>query len=71
MTEGKNLIKFFCVPFAIENDIPQFHQPEEYPEKWTIFKSYNRRDVEAEMAIDRKLVRFPVPEFLWQEFYLD
>ena len=71
MTEGKNLIKFFCVPFATENDIPQFHQPEDYPEKWTIFKSYNKRDVEAEMAIDRKLSRFPVPEFLWQEFYLD
>ena len=71
MTEGKNLIKFFCVSFATENDIPQFHKPEEYPEKWTIFKSYNQRDVEAEMAIDRKLSRFPVPEFLWQEFYLD
>ncbi len=71
MTEGKNLIKFFCVPFAIENDIPQFHHPEDYPEKWEIFKSYNQRDVEAEMAIDRKLSRFPVPKFLWQEFYLD
>ena len=28
-------------------------------------------DVEAELEIDRKLSRFPVPNFIWQEFYLD
>ena len=35
------------------------------------FKAYNKRDVEAELEIDRRLSRFPVPDFLWKEFYLD
>lgn len=71
MTEGKALIKFFCTPYDVIDGIPQFHSPADYPEKWEIFKTYNKRDVEAEMEIDRKLSRFPVPDFLWHEFYLD
>lgn len=71
MAEGKALIKFFCVPFDVIGGIPQFHNPSDYPDKWEIFKAYNKRDVEAEMEIDRKLSRFPVPDFLWREFYLD
>lgn len=71
MTEGKALIKFFCTPYDEIDGIPQFHNPSDYPDKWEIFKAYNKRDVEAEMEIDRKLSRFPVPDFLWREFYLD
>ena len=71
MTEGKALIKFFCTPYDAIDGVPQFHSPEDYPEKWEIFKVYNKRDVEAEMEIDKKLSRFPVPDFLWEEFYLD
>lgn len=71
MTEGKALIKFFCVPYDTVDGVPQFHNPKDYPDKWEIFKAYNKRDVEAEMEIDRKLSRFPVPDFLWKEFYLD
>ena len=71
MTEGKALIKFFCTPYDAIDGVPQFHSPEDYPEKWEIFKVYNKRDVEAELEIDRKLSRFPVPDFIWQEFYLD
>ena len=71
MTEGKALIKFFCVPYDTIDGVPQFHNPKDYPEKWKIFKAYNKRDVEAELEIDRKLSRFPVPDFIWQEFYLD
>ena len=71
MTEGKVLIKFFCTPYDAIDGVPQFHSPEDYPEKWEIFKVYNKRDVEAEMEIDKKLSRFPVPDFIWQEFYLD
>ena len=71
MTEGKDLIKFFCVPYDTIDGVPQFHNPKDYPEKWEIFKAYNKRDVEAELEIDRKLSRFPVPDFIWQEFYLD
>ena len=71
MTEGKALIKFFCVPYDTIDGVPQFHSPTDYPDKWEIFKAYNKRDVEAELEIDRKLSRFPVPDFIWQEFYLD
>lgn len=71
MTEGKALIKSFCVPYDTIDGVPQFHYPKDYPDKWEIFKAYNKRDVEAELEIDRKLSRFPVPDFLWKEFYLD
>ena len=71
MTDGKALIKFFCVPYDTIDGVPQFHNPKDYPDKWEIFKAYNKRDVEAELEIDRRLSRFPVPDFLWKEFYLD
>ena len=71
MTDGKALVKFFCVPYDTVDGVPQFHNPKDYPDKWEIFKAYNKRDVEAELEIDRKLLRFPVPDFLWKEFYLD
>ena len=71
MTEGKALVKFFCVPYDTVDGVPQFHNLKDYPDKWEIFKAYNKRDVEAELEIDRKLSRFPVPNFIWQEFYLD
>ena len=71
MTDGKALVKFFCVPYDTVDGVPQFHNPKDYPDKWEIFKAYNKRDVEAELEIDRRLSRFPVPDFLWKEFYLD
>ena len=71
MTDGKALVKFFCVPYDTIDGVPQFHSPTDYPDKWEIFKAYNKRDVEAELEIDRKLSRFPVADFIWQEFYLD
>lgn len=36
-----------------------------------MFKSYNKRDVEVEMNIQKKLSRFPVPDFVWNEYHLD
>ena len=50
MAEGKKLIQFFCKPFkGLRRD------PSKYPERWDLFKQYNRRDVEAEMEI-RKII---------------
>ena len=71
MAEGKALIKFFCVPYQFDNDEPEFHNPVLYPDKWETFKAYNKRDVEAELEIDRRLSRYPVPDFIWEEFYID
>lgn len=73
LTEGKNLIKYFCLPCnptkvnGGRTRNKYFHDKE----KWEQFKSYNKRDVEVELSIQEKLSRFPVPNFLWQEFYLD
>ena len=73
LTSGKNLIKYFCLPCnptkvnGGRTRNKYFHDKE----KWEQFKSYNKRDVEVEMSIQEKLSRFPVPNFLWQEFYLD
>ena len=73
LTSGKNLIKYFCLPCnptkvnGGRTRNKYFHDKE----KWEQFKSYNKRDVEVEMSIQEKLSRFPVPDFLWQEFYLD
>ena len=61
MTEGKALIRFFSTP--------PFHEPT--GEKWELFKSYNRRDVEVEMAIQQRIFKYPVPPSVWEEYVLD
>lgn len=71
MPEGKALIRYFCVPCDTVDGIPVFHSPADAPEKWEIFKKYNMQDVESEMAIDRKLSGYPVPNYIWEQFYLD
>lgn len=71
LSEGKALIRYFCVPYDHANGIPVFHAPADAPEKWNVFRAYNQRDVETEQAIERRLSRFPVPEFVWQEYALD
>ena len=40
-------------------------------EKWERFKAYNLRDVEAEMQIQQRLSKFPVPDFVWEEYWQD
>lgn len=73
LTEGKNLIKYFCVPCAPTktNGGRTRNLPQHDMEKWEQFKAYNLRDVETEMSIQRKLTRFPVPDFIWNEYHLD
>lgn len=73
LTEGKNLIKYFCVPCAPTktNGGRTRNLPLHDMEKWEQFKVYNLRDVETEMSIQKKLSRFPVPDFIWDEYHLD
>ena len=73
LTEGKNLIKYFCVPCAPTktNGGRTRNLPQHDMEKWEQFKAYNLRDVESEMSIQKKLSRFPVPDFIWDEYHLD
>ena len=73
LTEGKNLIKYFCVPCAPTktNGGRTRNLPQHDMEKWEQFKAYNLRDVETEMSIQKKLSRFPVPDSIWDEYHLD
>ncbi len=73
MKEGKDLIRYFCVPCkpTKTNGGRTRNLPHHEPEKWNTFKSYNKRDVEVEMSIKEKLYKFPVPEFIWDEYHLD
>ncbi|MPM42112.1 hypothetical protein SDC9_88774 [bioreactor metagenome] len=73
LTEGKDLIKYFCQPCAPTKSNGQRtrNYPHHTPDKWSAFKKYNARDVEAEMSIQAKLVKYPVPESVWDEYHLD
>ena len=73
LEEGKDLIRYFCVPCAPTkvNGGRTRNLPSHDPEKWAMFKKYNIRDVETEMEIQRKLTNFPVPDSVWDEYHLD
>ena len=70
---GKDLIKYFCQPCAPTktNGGRARNRAADAPDKWALFKSYNFRDVETEMAVQGALSRFPVPDFVWDEYHLD
>ena len=67
LTEGKELIRYFCVP---GKDATR-RMPASAPEKWATFRAYNLRDVETEMAIQERLRKYPVPEEVWSQYHLD
>lgn len=73
LTEGKELIKFFCQPCTPTkaNGQRTRNYPYHAPEKWSAFKKYNARDVETEMSIQAKLAKYPVSDSIWDEYHLD
>lgn len=73
LTEGKELIRYFCKPCSPTqaNSGRTRNLPCHAPDKWEMFKRYNIRDVETEMGIQQRLSKFPVPDFVWEEFHLD
>lgn len=73
LTEGKDLIRYFCVPCkpTKANGGRTRNLPQHDSEKWIRFKEYNRRDVEVEMSIQKRLAKYPVPEQIWDEYHLD
>ena len=73
LTEGKDLIKYFCQPCAPTKTNGQRtrNRPFHAPDKWEAFKRYNIRDVETEMGIQQKLRKFPVPDSVWEEYHID
>ncbi|SJZ94152.1 DNA polymerase [Pilibacter termitis] len=73
LSEGKNLIRYFCVPCIPTkvNGGRIRNLPNHDKAKWETFKSYNKRDVEVELEIQKQLSKFPVTEELWAEYHLD
>lgn len=73
MKEGKDLIKYFCTPCkATKSNGGRIRNlPMHAPDKWAVFKFYNKRDVEVELAIKERLSKYPVPDFIWDEYHLD
>ena len=73
LKEGKDLIRYFCVPCKPTkvNGSRTRNLSEHDMEKWNLFKFYNKRDVEVEMSIQDRLKKYPVPDFVWEEYHLD
>ena len=73
LAEGKDLIKYFCQPCTPTKSNGQRTRnlPKHSPDKWLAFKKYNIRDVETEMSIQARLLKYPVPDSVWEEYHLD
>lgn len=73
LTEGKELIKYFCQPCAPTKTNGQRTRnlPAHAPDKWIAFKKYNIRDVETEMSIQARLAKYPVSDSVWNEYHID
>ena len=73
LDEGKELIRYFCGPCkpTAANGMRTRNLSSDAPEKWELFKIYNRRDVEVELQIQRRLRKHPVPDFVWDEYRQD
>ena len=70
---GSELIRYFCLPCKPTkiNGGRTRNNENHAPEKWKNFIEYNKRDVEVELAIKKRLQNFPVPDFVWDEYHLD
>lgn len=73
ISEGKDLIKYFCQPCAPTKTNGQRtrNRPFHAPDKWAMFKKYNVRDVETDMGIQQRLAKFPVPDQVLDEYHQD
>ena len=73
LSVGKDLIRYFCKPCepTNANGGRTRNRPYHARDKWETFKAYNKRDVESEMAIQRKIAMFPVLDTEWENYHLD
>lgn len=73
MTEGKELIKYFCSPCKAtkSNGGRTRNLPKDAPEKWRQFKTYCIRDVDVEKQIRQRLAKFPIPKREQKIYCLD
>lgn len=65
LSTGRALIRLFCTPHKhTTKDTRDWIQPADEPEKWNLFKEYNRQDVIAERTIWERLATCQVPEMV-------
>lgn len=69
LKEGRDLVRYFCTPSRTEGR--EWNLPKHAPDRWETFKAYNKRDVEVEMQILRRLQKYMIPESVWEEYRLD
>lgn len=73
LSTGKNLIKYFscpCKPTKINGGRTR-NYPTDAPDKWLMYKEYNKFDVLSEREIYRKLEKYEIPEIERQLYALD
>lgn len=70
LEEGKDLIKYFSVPCkpTKSNNFRTRNLVSDDPIKWETFKTYNKRDVETECEIIKRLSNHALPSFIWEEY---
>lgn len=73
LATGKALIKYFCVPCAPTktNGGRTRNLPKHDPDKWALFKEYNRMDVVTEIEDYKRLQAFPVPDDVQKDWVID
>lgn len=73
LATGKALIRYFSCPVKATktNGGRTRNLPHHDPEKWKLYKEYNRMDVVAETNIYMKLRGIPVPDFVWEQWFTD
>lgn len=73
MAAGKVLIRYFCVPYKAtkRNGNRRRNLPKHDPDKWRTFKEYNAQDVVTEMADYQRLLAYPVPDWVQEDWVID
>lgn len=70
---GKALIRYFSCPCkaTLANGMRTRNYPEHAPDKWEMYKEYNKYDVLAEREIFKKLEPYIIPDIERQIYVLD
>lgn len=73
LNTGRALIRYFCVPCrpTKSNGGRTRNLPHHDPEKWELFKTYNKGDVTAETEIDKRLSAIEIPDSVQKEWETD
>lgn len=71
-SRGKALMRKFSIPRKPTKKLPKpFYDPEDAPQDYEDYLSYNRSDVDAERGIRNRLWPYLMPEDEWELWFLD